>query len=140
MRGSPCALRLASLSGYELRPVQGPVCFARIGNKLLVDASVLETGDLRAVQAEVAAALAAALIERDGLEPTDEAVDTIAREFLIDQGQLVSDTIECEGDLEEIERRHPRVPRAWLADAVERLEVPPLSNVVPLRRVARRRR
>lgn len=139
MRGAPCALRLATLSGFQIRPVYGQVCTARIGNELLVDASMLETGGQRWLQAEVATALASALLERNKHKLTNEAVDTVARELLIDQEQLISDTLECEGEMEEVERRHPRVPLNWLADALETLEVP-ASNVVPLRRVARHRR
>lgn len=140
MRGSPCAIRLAHLSGYQVRPVQGQACFARVGGELLVDASVLETGELRLMQGEIATALASALLEREGRKATSEAIDGVARELLIDQEQLISDVIACAGDMEEVERRHPRVPRAWLADALEdleRLELP--SNVVPLRRAARGR-
>lgn len=139
MRGAPCALRLARASGYQVRPVQGQVCFARIGTELLVDASSLETQGMRGVQADIATVLAAALLERDGHEPTERAIAAIARELLIDEELLLSDWIEYGADFEAIERRHPRVPRAWLADALEQLEEP-ASNVVPLRRVAPRLR
>lgn len=124
------AFRAAKNAGFELIPVFGPICVARIGKQILFDASL----PVREQHAAVARCLAAALLERHRYELTEERIEAQARELMLPRDEFYGDYLHVD-DLDEFDALHPNVPFAWIADRIEEIERQELrlSSIVELR-------
>lgn len=123
-------LRLAHASGVQLVYVDGPAItpLTPLGT-VLVDLAL----PLRERGAQIMRGVARTLLRRYGYVEVPALVERLARELVLPLPWLSDEYERFEGDLEQIEQRHPYAPEAWIAamgvDLMARGSLRPLKAV-----------